>query len=641
MRLSSVFGIVAVFLVAATLCVLAARISVTVIEDHSRQSVRDTLDEAGLSWAEVDTSGLQVFLGGDAPTEARRFMALSVAGTVVDAARVIDQMLVEDAADIAPPRFSIEILRNDSGISVIGLIPATTDREALVADIQKAAGDKNVADLLETADYPQPETWDDALRYALKSLKKLPRTKISVDAERVVIKAITESPEEKRQIEGDLARNVPDGVRLALEISAPRPVITPFSLRFLIKDGAGRFDACSADTEEARQAILAAAGAAGLTEKTDCVIGLGVPSPQWGAAAAQAIAALNELGGGSVTFSDADISLVALQGTAQDSFDLVVGRLENDLPDVFALKAVLPPPPDTGQKDIPEFVATLSPEGLVQLRGRVGSDAMRQTADSFAKARFTSDAVHSTTRVAEGLPGDWPLRVLAGLEALAYLSNGAVTVTPDLVSVHGNTGRTDASQKISGFLSEKLGGGDQYDISVTYKEALDPILGLPTPDECEALLAEVQVDRKISFEPGSSTIDENGAVVMDDIAEILQKCGEIRMEIGGHTDSQGREVMNEQLSQARARAVLDELRARRVLTASINAKGYGESQPIADNDTEAGREANRRIEFKLIRPEPIKDEQTTLESLAQPVEEGEEAAAETVVEEEDSTDEQN
>ena len=280
MRLSSVFGIVAVFLVAATMCVLAARISVTVIEDHSRQSVRDTLDEAGLSWAEVDTSGLQVFLGGDAPTEARRFMALSVAGTVVDAARVIDQMLVEDAADIAPPRFSIEILRNDSGISVIGLIPATTDREALVADIQKAAGDKNVADLLETADYPQPETWDDALRYALKSLKKLPRTKISVDAERVVIKGITESPEEKRQIEGDLARNVPDGVRLALEISAPRPVITPFSLRYLIKDGAGRFDACSADTDEARQAILAAAGAAGLTEKTDCVIGLGVPSPQ-------------------------------------------------------------------------------------------------------------------------------------------------------------------------------------------------------------------------------------------------------------------------------------------------------------------------------------------------------------------------
>ncbi|WP_371226308.1 OmpA family protein [Roseovarius sp. 2305UL8-3] len=643
MRLSSVFAIIGVFVAAAALCLLAARFSVTVIEDHSRQSVRDTLDEQGLTWAEVDASGLQVFLAGEAPTEARRFKALSVAGTVVDAARVIDQMLVEDTADIAPPRFSVEILRNDSGISVIGLIPAANDREALVAEIQEAAGGKSVADLLETADYPEPETWDAALDYAINSLKRLPRTKISVDARRVVVKAMTESLEEKRQMEVALARNVPDGVRLGLEISAPRPVITPFTLRYTIEDGEGNFDACSADTDEARKQILDAAGKAGLTKKTDCVIGLGVPSPQWGQAASQAIAALGELGGGSVTFSDADISLVAAQGTPQNAFDFVVGKLDTALPEVFALHAVLPAP-ENATVDIPEFVATLSPEGLVQLRGRVGSEVMRETADSFAKARFTSDAVHTTVRVAEGLPGRWPLRVLAGLEALAYLSNGAVMVTPDLIRVSGNTGRPDASQQIAGFLSDKLGEGKQFEIDVTYQKALDPVAGIPTPDECEQLIAEVQIGRKISFEPGSSTIDENGAAIMDDIAEILKKCGEIRMIIGGHTDSQGREVMNEQLSLERARAVLNELRVRRVLTSSIRAKGYGESVPIADNDTEEGREANRRIEFKLVRPEPIVDEETTLESLAQPVDEGTEpaeSAADPETQEEDSPDEQN
>jgi OOP family OmpA-OmpF porin len=620
MRLSSVFGIVAVFTIAAVLCLLAAQISVTVIEDHSRQSVRDRLDSEGLTWAEVDSSGLQIFLAGTAPTEARRFKALTVAGGVVDAARVIDQMLVEDTADIAPPRFSLEILRNDSGVSVIGLIPAETDRDALISNIKAAAAGKNVADLLETADYPYPPAWEAALDYAISSLKRLPRSKISVDAERVVIKAITESPEEKRNVEVALARGVPKDVRLSLEISAPRPVITPFTLRYLIENGKGRFDACSADSEAARDQIISAAGDAGLTQKADCVIGLGVPSPQWSRAVATAIRALGELGGGSVTFSDADISLIAEEGTPQGKFDLVVGQLDAALPDVFALHAVLPPSADTGEV-IPEFVATLSPEGLIQLRGRVGSETMRETADSFAKARFTSDAVHTTVRVVEGLPANWPLRVLAGLEALAYLSNGAVTVTPDMISISGNTGRSDASQKISGFLSEKLGEGEQFEIEVTYKEALDPVLGLPTPDECEAMVAEMQVNRKITFEPGSSKIDANGATIMDDIAEVLKKCGDIRMEIGGHTDSQGREVMNEQLSLERARSVLDELRARRVLTSNISAKGYGESQPIADNSTEEGREANRRIEFKLIRPEPVTDEQTTLESLAEPVEE--------------------
>ncbi|MDW3117574.1 MAG: hypothetical protein R8G60_07105 [Roseovarius pacificus] len=80
------------------------------------------------------------------------------------------------------------------------------------------------------------------------------------------------------------------------------------------------------------------------------------------------------------------------------------------------------------------------------------------------------------------------------------------------------------------------------------------------------------------------------------------------------------------------------MRKRRVLTSSFTAKGYGESQPIADNDTEEGREANRRIEFRLIRPKPVKEEQTTLESLEEPREEGDDQAQQG---QEDTSDEQN
>lgn len=77
------------------------------------------------------------------------------------------------------------------------------------------------------------------------------------------------------------------------------------------------------------------------------------------------------------------------------------------------------------------------------------------------------------------------------------------------------------------------------------------------------------------------------------------------MELGGHTDSQGGEDMNQKLSQDRAQAVLSALRERRVLVGNLTAKGYGESQPIADNDTEDGREANRRIEFVLLDEAPV------------------------------------
>ncbi|PVA10671.1 hypothetical protein DC366_07240 [Pelagivirga sediminicola] len=627
MRLSSIFAIAGTFLMAAVLCLVAAGFAVTVIEDNARNSVRTELDREGMTWTEVDADGLQVFLAGVAPSEARRFAALSVAGRIVDAARVIDQMLVEDTAEIAPPRFSVEILRNDSGISLIGLVPASMDRDALLEQMESAAGGGDVIDLLESADYPVGDAWDIAVDYAVRALNQLPRAKISVEAGRVAIITMADSPEEKRKLEETLKRRVPANLRISLDVSAPRPVITPFTLRFLIEDGTARFDACSADTPEAQSVILQAAYDAGLKGATECTIGLGVPTPAWGRAAALAIKAVADLGGGSVTFADADISLIAAQGTPEGKFDDVVGGLENDLPDVFALHSVLPPPDVEGAPTIPEFVATLSPEGLVQLRGRVGSQRLRETVDSFAKARFRSGSVHTKARVVEGLPQDWPMRVLTGLEALGFLANGAVIVTPDNLTVSGQTGRKDASAQIAGLLADKLGEGEQFDIDVTYKIELDPVAGLPTPEECVARIDTILETRKINFEPGSPNFDANGESIMNDIADILGKCGEIQIEIGGHTDSQGREEMNEELSQQRANAVLDALRSRRVLTSSFTAKGYGEAQPIAGNDTEEGREANRRIEFKLIpKAEPAPDGDAS--GLESSEEEGQEDTAE-------------
>lgn len=548
MRLSSIFAIAGTFVLAAVLCWVAAGFAVTVIEDNSRGGVRAALDREGLTWAEVDSDGLQVFLGGTAPSEAKRFNALSIAGGVVDAARVIDQMLIEDTEALAPPRFSIEILRNNSGISLIGLIPAETDRDALLASVTEAASGADVADLLDAADYPVADAWEPSLSYALRALKQLPRAKISVEAGRVSVTTMADSPEEKLKLEAQLSRRIPGDVKVDIDVSAPRPVITPFTLRFLIEDGTARFDACSADTDAARRTILAAARAAGLSADADCVIGLGVPTPQWGRAGAQAIAALAKLGGGSVTIADADISLLAAQGTNEGLFDDVVGALQGELPDVFALHAVLPPPEDDSAPVIPEFIATLSPEGLVQLRGKVGSDRMRETVDSFAKARFASGSVYTQVRVAEGLPQVWPVRVLTGMETLSFLSNGAVTVTPTSLRVSGKTGRKDASAQIAGLLAEKLGEAEKFDIDVTYVEALDPIASIPTPEECIAMIVQIQSERKINFEPGGTAIDSSGAAIMDDIAEVLGKCGDLQIEIGGHTDSQGRETMNEQLS---------------------------------------------------------------------------------------------
>jgi OmpA-OmpF porin, OOP family len=588
---------------AAMLFFLAATWAATVIESRSSSAVRGALVDAGHTWADVHTDGLQVVLTGQAPTEAVRFRALAVAGTVVEASRVIDDMQVAASGDVKAPAFSVEILRNSDGISLIGLVPAATDRAAIIDNLTATAEGGVVTDMLNTADHPAPAGWQSKLDFSLAALKILPRSKISLGAEKIAITAISDSPQEKARIESELRKRAPDGMVLDLDISAPRPVITPFTVRFLIDADGGRFDACSADSDQARTSIIAAATAAGADSALSCTVGLGVPSPDWADAVTQGIKAVADLGAGSVTFSDADVSLIAEATADQAVFDRVVGELESNLPDVFSLKAVraeaaAPPGADAP----PEFTATLAPDGNIQLRGRITDERMRDAVEGFARARFGTDAVYGAMRLDAALPDGWPLRVLAAVEALGELTEGSVLVRTDQIRVAGVSGSPGTSDVVSRILARQLGGAEDVKIAVRYDKTLDPLLGLPTPDECAADLNAIVTAAKIAFDPGSANIAVSAKGTLDKIAVRMKDCADFPIEIGGHTDAQGRDQMNLQLSQDRAQAVVNALMERRVLTGRLTAMGYGESVPIGDNKTEAGREANRRIEFRLLTP---------------------------------------
>lgn len=627
MRIGSKLAVLGIFLFAAAAAVLVANTSATVIETRSRTEVLRVVNLQGYEWAAVATDGLRVTMSGTAPDEAVRFKALRAAASVISPDRIIDSIHVPDPDAIVPPRFSVEILRNDAGISLIGLVPSAIPEGQIAKTVEKLTGDAKVTDMLEHADYPTPEGWEAAVKFGLRALSALPRSKISVAADEVKITAISDSREEKRKLESELARAKPDGVAVAMNISAPRPVITPFTLRFLIDGDGIRFDACSADTEAARARILSAARAVGLVGQANCTIGLGVPTPNWATGVEVGIQKLAEIGGGSITYSDADVALVALDTTDQAQFDRIVGELETELPDVFSLKAVLPEPvkiDGTGENpEVAEFVATLSPEGQVQLRGRLRDDRSKLAATSYAQAHFGADAVYSATRVDAALASGWAIRVLAGLEAMSYLNRGSLVVQPDFVELKGQTGNPDARDTVSRILSDKLGAGAHFALDIAYIEQLDPIAALPSPEECVAGVNTILGSEKIAFAPGSADIAAGGFSILDELAEALIDCAEVPMEIAGHTDSQGREVMNQNLSQARADAVLNGLMARDVLVTNLTAHGYGESRPIADNDTEDGREANRRIEFTLITPAaPEQDAESTTDAA-----EAEETAA--------------
>ncbi len=588
------------FVVAGFLSLLIAWAAVLLVERLSERAVRSALLTQGVTFVTVNADGLRMQLTGTADNEAQRYRAINIAGAVIDATRIQDLMEVTPARAVEAPRFSLEMLRNDDGIQLIGLLPEGETKEALLAEAEALQPDTQLQDMLETAAYEPPATWGPALEFARKALALLPRSKITVDATAVRITAIAASDQQKRSFEASLASGQPEGVRVSFEISAPRPVITPFTLRFVMDEAGARFDACAADTERARMRIVAAATAAGAAGRQNCVIGLGVPTPSWADAAEIGIKAVATLQAATITFKDADVSLQAAATVSQAEFDRVVGELEADLPPVFSLTATLEKAENATQGPA-EFTAVLAPEtGRLEMRGRIADDLQRSAVDSFAKAAFGSANVYQATRLDADLPDGWPIRVLAGLQALAELEHGRLLVRADTVEVSGVTGSQTARARISQILSAKLGQGESFKVDVTYDVALDPVAALPTPQECVEDVSAILAKQKVVFPPGSAEIDGTASTVMEALAKVLARCGGVQMEIAGHTDAQGSEEGNRALSQTRAEAVLLALQGRQVDVSGLTAVGYGESRPTADNDTEAGREANRRIEFTLV-----------------------------------------
>ncbi|SFH43403.1 OmpA-OmpF porin, OOP family [Palleronia marisminoris] len=624
MRSKPLLPVAVTFTLAAALCIGAASLTVTQIEARSVRAIDEALGDAGIDWATVSADGLTIDMAGTAPDEAARFRALSVAGQIVEGTRVQDRMDVAQRQQIAAPRFSIEVLRAEDGISLIGLVPAEMDRLAFLERIARHAFNTPITDLLQTASYPAPEAWDEALDFGIEALARSEKAKISIDADQVEVVTMAQDAEARRALEDTLNDLAPDGVEVALNITAPRPVIAPFILRLTRQGETSRFDACSASTEEGRARILDAAEPLGI-DGARCQIGLGVPSPEWADVATEAMRAMQRVPEGTLTISDLAIRIDAAAGT--EDFGRTVAALRAGLPPEFSLTALEADAeavePDAGPA---EFTATRSPEGAVQLSGRVGDALDRATVASYGRALFGGDQVNDGFAPEEEVPAGWTPRLLAGLDALSVLNNGAIRVTEESLSVTGVSGSQDGSSLIAGRLSSRLGDDARYEIEVSYDERLDASLGLPTPEECVAEINNILQTRQITFDPGSATIDPASRDSVRGVAEILGKCESVPMEVGGYTDSQGREEMNRQLSQERAEAVLAALLALRVPVSTLTAMGYGEESPIADNDTPEGREANRRIEFKLLSGE---------EEAATPDDASAEDAAEVVEDEQE------
>lgn len=144
---------------------------------------------------------------------------------------------------------------------------------------------------------------------------------------------------------------------------------------------------------------------------------------------------------------------------------------------------------------------------------------------------------------------------------------------------------------------------------IAFQDSINFVKAAPTPEpvavEVKPKRAEISgdqivIDGKIQFDYNSATIKPESHELLDDVATILHENPDIELiDVIGHTSSEGSDSVNLKLSKERAASVAAYLGTRGIAATRLSSHGKGEKEPIADNDTDEGKEKNRRVEFKI------------------------------------------
>ena len=118
--------------------------------------------------------------------------------------------------------------------------------------------------------------------------------------------------------------------------------------------------------------------------------------------------------------------------------------------------------------------------------------------------------------------------------------------------------------------------------------------------ECEGRFEVLSQSRSVNFAANSSDVAETSEAFLDALADIVNRCPDLKIEVGGHTDAWGKAAWNLELSRQRAVSVTKHLITKGADQSRLVAVGYGETAPLVGNSTADNRAKNRRIEFKVL-----------------------------------------
>lgn len=159
--------------------------------------------------------------------------------------------------------------------------------------------------------------------------------------------------------------------------------------------------------------------------------------------------------------------------------------------------------------------------------------------------------------------------------------------------------RKERALKLAG-IGAIAGGGTGYYMDVQEAKLRERLqnTGVSVTRDGENII--LNLPGNITFETNKSDLKPSFVDVLGSVADVLKEYKSTMIEVAGHTDNTGSDSYNQLLSESRARSVTDKLMQLGVQPVRIETIGYGETRPIASNDTPAGRQQNRRVELTLL-----------------------------------------
>ena len=565
----------------AALWVLANGVRTEPVETEVASRAKEVLTEA----SDIASAMTAKALGRDVLVDGLEFADgdRGRVGQAVDQAsgvRLVDWRLQR----VLPARpFEFAATRVQGQFRLTGSVPSPAMRAKIAALAKEAAAGKEAIDNLAYAT-GQPNGLEAIVAYGLAEAAKLDDGSFSLLDNGYSISGAAASFE---IFDAAIAatKRLPAGLVLARAEILP-PEIKPYRWD-ANSDGRSITLTGLAPSEAVRGEIAGTAARLfpGRTIVDRTAIARGAPNGDFAKATASALTELAKLTDGVTSMTDAQLSIRG-HAPAAISSDAVAASARASLQTPFTVGVV--------EIISPYIFKIVKDGGRVVLTGFAPSDAARNDLAAAAKAAFFGESIASELAMRGSAPASFAEAVKALFPSLARLASGSLSAEDTVFNVDGLAIYDKAAEQIKLELGSALVRGFKLGSVTIGVRPPPPALAV---NECQPEFTGLLGKGRILFETGSAELSKQSLALLDHLIEVVQRCREASIEVAGHTDSQGSPESNLDLSRRRAEAVTAYIGEAGVGTSRITSAGYGETNPVASNDTPEGRAQNRRIEF--------------------------------------------